>query len=273
VISPFVDVDWLTEHGGVVADVRWYAGGRSARAAYEEGHIPGAVFVDLDADLAGPPSDVGGRHPLPEQANFAAALEKAGIGDGDVVVAYDDQGGVYAARLVWMLRMIGHEAALLDGGIAAWPGPLETGPAQRQPTRGFTPVPWPEGRVVGIEAAASAALLLDARPRERYAAEGGDDPFDPRAGHIPGAISLPCRENLASDGRLLPVDDLRQRFAAVGVEVGTPVVSYCGSGVTACHSLLVLEHTGLGEGALFPGSWSQWSRDLSREIVSGPNPD
>jgi thiosulfate/3-mercaptopyruvate sulfurtransferase len=272
-IPPFVDADWLADQAAVVVDVRWYLDGRSGRAVYEAGHIPGAIFVDLDADLAGPPSDVGGRHPLPEPANFAATMEKAGIGDGDVVVAYDDQGGVYAARLVWMLRVIGQEAALLDGGFAAWPGSLETGPVQRQPTRGFTPVPWPEGQAVGIEEAGSAPLLLDARPRERYAAEGGDDPFDPRAGHIPGAVSLPCRENLGLDGRLLPVDDLRERLAAVGVEAGTPVVSYCGSGVTACHNLLVLEYTGLGEGALFPGSWSQWSRDLSREIVSGSNPD
>jgi thiosulfate/3-mercaptopyruvate sulfurtransferase len=169
-----------------------------------------------------------------------------------------------AARLVWMLRATGHQAALLDGGIQAYDGPLETETAPR-PAATFTVTPWPAERLASIDDAADPAnVVIDARQRERYL--GGPDTLDPRFGHIPGARSLPCRENLAPDGRFLPVELLREKLAEAGITGNEPVVSYCGSGVTACHNLLAIEHAGLGAGRLFPGSWSQWSRDPDRPI-------
>jgi thiosulfate/3-mercaptopyruvate sulfurtransferase len=269
-IRPIVDSAWLNakRDGVVVADVRWYLDDRDGRAAYDAGHVPGAVFVDLDRDLAAPGSPAVGRHPLPAPEDFAAAMERLGIGDHDTVVAYDDQGGVMAARLVWMLRATGHAAGLVDGGIGAYDGPLETAtPEPRAPKR-FTPRPWPADRVASMDDAADAAnVVLDARQRERYLGE--PSPLDPRAGHIPGARSLPARENVDADGRFLPVDDLRRKLAAAGVDGATPVVSYCGSGVTACHNLLVVEHAGLPAGRLYPGSWSQWASDPERPVETG----
>ncbi len=260
-IDPFVDIDWLERHRGavVLADCRWYLDGRSGRAAYEEGHLPGAVFVELEEALCwrADPAEAG-RHPLAEPADFAVAMGALGIGDDDVVVAYDDAGGVIAARLVWMLRVTGHEAALLDGGLAAWRGTLEAAPATRAP-REFSAREWPAARLATIEDAAGAAVVIDARQRERYLGEPDD--VDPRAGHIPGARSVPCRENLDAAGRLLPAADLRANFP---FDDATGVISSCGSGVTACHNLLAMEQAGLGVGRLFPGSWSQWSRDPSR---------
>lgn len=252
-------VSWWQQHRAevVTADVRWYLDGRSGRQAYDAGHLPGAIFVDLERWLSGAGSPAEGRHPLPEPEVFAAGLAGLGIGDRDVVVAYDDAGGVIAARLVWMLRVTGHKAALLDGGLAAYDAPLE----QEAPVRAaaaFTPVPWPAEHLADLDDAANPAnVLLDARPRERF--RGEPDPVDPRSGHVPGARSLPCRENLDPSGHLLPVAELRRRFAAVGVHDARHVVSYCGSGVTACHNLLTLEVAGLGRGRLWPGSWSQYS--------------
>ena len=268
-IAPIADVSWLEQHreGVVLADVRWYLDGRSGRAAYDAGHLPGAVFVDLDDHLAAHGDPREGRHPLPEPGAFAAGMGSLGIGDDDTVVAYDDAGGVIAARLVWMLRALGHAAALLDGGIAAWDGPLERAVARR-PARHFTPREWPAERLASLDDAADPAnLLIDARPRERF--RGEPDPVDPRAGHIPGALSVPCREHLDASGRLLGVDEVRRRFAAAGVDGTRPVVSYCGSGVTACHNLLAMEHAGLGAGRLYPGSWSQWSLDPDRPVATG----
>jgi thiosulfate/3-mercaptopyruvate sulfurtransferase len=271
VITPFVDAGWLVDHRDevVVADVRFYLDGRPGRAAYEAGHLPGAVYVELAEVLSDPPSEQAGRHPLPAPRRFAAGLAGSGIGDGDVVVAYDDAGGVIAARLVWLLRAIGHPAALLDGGLTAWPGEIHRGRAAAPgPPKKFTPRPWPVERLVSIEeVAAGAGVLIDARDGARYA--GGPDPVDPRSGHIPGALSVPARAHLEADGRLKPPEALRASFAEAGVGTGTPVVSYCGSGVTACFNLLALEHAGLGPGRLYPGSWSQWSRDRSRPIA-GP---
>jgi thiosulfate/3-mercaptopyruvate sulfurtransferase len=267
-LAPFVDADWLTEHLDevVVCDVRWYLDGRSGRAAYDGGHLPGAIWVDLERDLSGAPG-AAGRHPFPTPEAFAAAIAARGIGDEDTVVGYDDDGGAVAARLVWMLRAIGHDAALLDGGIGAWRGPLSTEPVTRTPAS-FTARPWPAERIVRIDEAASTSdVVIDARAADRYA--GAPDDYDPRWGHIPGARSLPTREHLGADGALQHADALRARFAAVGIEEGTDVVSYCGGGVTACHNLLVMEHAGLGTGRLFPGSWSQWSRDPSRPVETG----
>jgi thiosulfate/3-mercaptopyruvate sulfurtransferase len=265
VLPPFVEPGWLASRldGVVVCDVRWYSDGRSAAATYAAGHLPGAVYVDLDRDLSAPPGRAG-RHPLPSPESFAAAMSRLGIGDGDTVVAYDDDCGAIAARLAWMLRVTGHDAAVLDGGLAAWPGPLSTEPVTRPPAS-FGPVPWPAERLADIDAAAAApGVLIDARSPERFA--GAPDDLDPRAGHIPGARSLPTREHAGDDGRLRDADALRERFAAVGIEPGVDVISSCGSGVTACHNLLVMEHAGLGPGRLFPGSWSQWSRDPSRPV-------
>jgi thiosulfate/3-mercaptopyruvate sulfurtransferase len=272
VIDPFVSADWLRTHRDdvIVADVRWYLDGRSGRAAYEAGHIPGAVFVELDTVLSEPhEDDRRGRHPLATPERFAGGLAQLGIGDGDTVIAYDDAGGVIAARLVWMLRAIGHEAALLDGGLAAWPADdLHLGATRPRPPATFTTVPWPRELLASIdEVATTTSVLIDARDAERFA--GGADPVDPHSGHIPGARSVPTREHLDATGRIATPERLRARFAQAGVAPGTPVVSYCGSGVTACHNLLALQRAGLGPGRLFPGSWSQWSRDPERPVATG----
>ena len=269
-IAPVVDAAWTAAHRSelVLADVRWYLDGRPGRAEYDRGHLPGAVFVELEDWLAAPASPQEGRHPLPDPEVFARGMGELGIGDGDTVVAYDDQGGVVAARLVWMLRATGREAALLDGGIVAWEGPLETEPARRAPAD-FTARPWPAAALASAaDAADRANAVIDARQRERYVGDA-PDPVDPRPGHIPGARSLPAREHLGEDGRLLPREELRRRFAAAGVDGSRPVVSYCGSGVTACHNLIALEHAGLGTGRLYAGSWSQWSSDPSRPAETG----
>jgi thiosulfate/3-mercaptopyruvate sulfurtransferase len=268
VIAPFVDAAWLADHlhEVVVCDVRWYLDGRSGHAAYAAGHLPGAIWVDLETALSAPGSDAEGRHPLPTAHAFAAAMGALGIGDDDMVVAYDDDGGAIAARLVWMLRVTGHEATLLDGGIGAWSGPLATDAVTRPPAV-FTARPWPPERLAAMNDAASASVLLDARAKERYA--GATDDHDPRFGHIPGARSVPARGHLGADGRLLDIEALRARFSTAGVAGGAEVISYCGSGVTACHNLLVMEHAGLSPGRLYPGSWSQWSRDPSRPVATG----
>jgi thiosulfate/3-mercaptopyruvate sulfurtransferase len=278
-VPPVVDRAWLAyrlnRRDVVLADVRWYLDGRSGRAAYEAGHLPGAVFVDLDTDLAaphGPGPSTAGRHPLPEPAAFAAAMSRRGIGDDHVVVAYDDAGGVIAARLVWMLRATGHEAALLDGGLRPQDELTTEVPERAVPV--FTPRPWPAGRIAGLaDAVDRGTVVLDARDRNRY--RGEVEPVDPRPGHIPGALNLPARENLTAEGLVLPVDELRRRFAALGVatpDAGDRVVSSCGSGVTACHTLLLLEHAGLGKGRLYPGSWSAYSSDPSLPAATGDEP-
>jgi thiosulfate/3-mercaptopyruvate sulfurtransferase len=273
-LPPVVGPEWLSANldDVVVADTRWYSDGRSAAAAYESGHIAGAIFVNLDRDLSAPPSREAGRHPLPEPAAFAETMGRLGVSDSDVVIAYDAAGCVYAARLVWMLRATGHSAAVLDGGLAGWAGPVNSESPHREPAR-FSPVDWPADRLASIDEAASGSrLLIDARSGERYRGEG-DDPLDPRSGHVPGAISVPCRENLQPSGRFLPVEVLRRRFESLGVPDAGAVTAYCGSGVTACHDLLALEWAGLGQGRLFVGSWSQWSSDPRRPIATGADPD
>ena len=250
-LPPFVDQAWLADHPDVVlADVRWYADGRSGRQAYYAAHLLGAVFVDLTTDLAAPPTAAEGRHPLPTPERFAEAMSALGISDDDTVIAYDDDAGANAARLVWMLRSTGHEAALLDGGITAWGGPVSTELPQRH--RGaFTPRPWPSDSLAEIDDLGD--LLVDARAGERY--RGEVEPLDSRPGRVPGARSIPSRENVGQDGLLLPAPQLRERFA----EVDRPWVSSCGSGVTACLNLLVAEQLGLPPGRLWVGSYSQWS--------------
>lgn len=270
VIPPVLPMSRWRRDGAVVADVRWYLDGRSGRAAYDAGHLPGAVFVDLDRDLAGPSGPAVGRHPLPEPGHFAHSMGRLGIGDGDTVLAYDDAGGTVAARLVWMLRVTGHEAALLDGGIAAYDGALEQARRER-PVAVFAPVPWPAERLAVLaDATDRDSLVLDARARERY--RGEQEPVDPRAGHIPGAVNLPCAENLDAAGCLLPVAELRRRLVAAGVDDDRRVVSSCGSGVTACHTLLAMELAGFAPGRLYAGSWSQYSSDPERPAAAGGGP-
>lgn len=259
-LSPFVSADWLDEHRGavVLADARWYLDGRSGRDAYLEGHLPGAVFVDLDRWLSAPSHGAGGRHPLPTPEAFAAGMSELGIGDDATVVAYDDAGGVIAARLVWLLRVIGRRAAVLDGGIGSYRGPLETAePAVHRAQ--FTATPWPADRLASIDdVTAGGAVVVDARNGDRF--RGEHEPVDPRAGHIPGAINLPCRDNVGPDGRLVDREEIRRSYEDAGVADAPDVIAYCGSGVTACHTLLTLELTGIGNARLYPGSWSEYSR-------------
>ena len=274
--SPVVSGTWLQANLGrvVVADVRWYLDGRSGRAAYEAGHIPGAVFVDLDGDLSAAPSAAGGRHPLPTPEGFASALGAAGIGDGCGVVAYDDASGMVAGRLWWMLHSLGEPVAVLDGGLAAWPGALSTEYPEVSPAR-FTPRPWPPESFASISEVDAArrdrgTVVLDARSPERY--RGEPNAIDPRLGHVPGAVSAPCAANLAPDGTLRSPDELRQSYAALGVDGDAGVVAYCGSGVSANLDLLALELAGLGGGRLFVGSWSAWGADEDRPVATGPEP-
>ena len=267
-LPPVVAADWVQAHPeAVLADVRWYLDGRSGREAYDRGHLPGAVFVDLDRWLAAHGGPAVGRHPLPDPAVFAEGLGGLGIADDDTVVAYDDAGGVIAARLVWMLRVTGHAAALLDGGLPVWSGELERETPARPPAA-FSPRPWPAERLADIDDTGDpAAVVLDARDPDRF--RGEHEPVDPRAGHIPGARNVPCRRNVGPDGRFLAPDQLRRTFLEAGVTEDASVISYCGSGVTACHNLLSLELAGFGPGRLFPGSWSQYSQDPDRPVAVG----
>jgi thiosulfate/3-mercaptopyruvate sulfurtransferase len=276
-IPPVVDMDWLRAHRGdvVVADVRSYLDGRSGRAAYQAGHLPGAVFVDLDrvlADHAGPGD---GRHPMPSATAFAADLGRLGIGDTDTVVAYDDTGGMTAGRLVWMLRVIGRRAALLDGGLAAWDDVLEPGSVVRAPVDRTT-IEWPTHRTLSTADVAALAvsepdtILVDARAAERF--RGDVEPIDRVAGHVPGARNVTWASLLGPDGRFRAPAELRERFAAIGITDGTPVVAMCGSGVSACIDLIALELAGLGPARLYPGSWSAWSSDPARPVATGDIP-
>lgn len=256
----------------VLLDVRWKLGGPPGREEYLAGHIPGAVFVELEAELSalGEPQD--GRHPLPSVESLQAAARRWGIRDGDGVVAYDDNGGLAAARAWWLLRWAGFDdVRLLDGGLAAWVaagGVLETDDVVPEPGDVTLEV----GRLETIDvdgAAAYAGVLLDARAAERYAGEV--EPIDPKAGHIPGAVSAPTTDNLADDGRFLPATELRRRFEALGVRDGGEVAAYCGSGVTAAHEVAALAIAGF-DAALYPGSWSQWSNLDDRPVATGTAP-
>jgi len=271
--GPAVDGEWLRDHlddpGLVIADVRWYLDDRSGRHAYDAGHVPGAVFVDLDTDLAGPPSFTGGRHPLPDPVEFSRTMSRLGIGDTHRVVAYDDVGGAIAARMWWMLDVMDVPAAILDGGIGAWEGQLSTDATE--PVRScFTTRPWPVDRVVTADqigpTSGSDALVLDARDAERYAHGSA---IDPRPGHVPGARNAPFADNLEG-GHLKSASELRVRYEALGAG-SRPVVAYCGSGVTACHDLLAMRRAGLGNGLLFVGSWSAWGADADLPAETGPD--
>lgn len=256
----------------VLLDVRFKLGDPHGARHYAAGHIPGAVYVDLDADLAAPPSPQLGRHPLPDLADLQESARRWGIRQGDAVVVYDDWGGMGAARAWWLLRWAGiADVRLLDGGLSAWIAaglPLQT----EIPTPEPGDVVLKPGNMPTLDADAAAALardgvLFDARAGERY--RGEVEPLDPKAGHIPGAQTMPTTENLDESGHFLPADRLRQRFVEVD---GAPVGVYCGSGVTAAHEVLALAAAGI-DAALYPGSWSQWSNDPARPIATGPKPE
>jgi thiosulfate/3-mercaptopyruvate sulfurtransferase len=255
----------------VLLDIRWQHGGPHGRPVYEAGHIPGAVFVDLDAELAAPPG-AGGRHPLPDPEAFGAVMRRAGVSTDSSVVVYDGGQGWAAARAWWLLRWTGHaDVRVLDGGLAAWNGPLKT--EIPEPAEGtFAPAPGalPLLDADGAAAQARAGLLLDARAAERY--RGEVEPIDRVAGHIPGAVSAPTTENVDEEGRFLPPETLAARFSKLGASESAPTVGvYCGSGVSAAHQAVALELAGF-EPALYVGSWSQWSSDTSRPVATGPQP-
>ncbi|MEV7872027.1 sulfurtransferase [Streptomyces sp. NPDC088124] len=253
----------------VLLDVRYRLGGPPGRPEYEAGHLPGAVYVDLDAELAGPPG-AGGRHPLPDLAVFGAAMRRAGVGTDTPVVTYDGGLGWAAARAWWLLRWAGHgDVRVLDGGLAGWTGPLSTeipAPAEGD----FRPEPGglPLLDADGAAALAREGLLLDARAAERY--RGDVEPIDRIGGHIPGAVSAPTAENMAENGTFRPAPELAARFAALGA-AGRDVGVYCGSGVSAAQQVLALELVGI-RAALYAGSWSEWSEDPARPVAKGPDP-
>ncbi|MFE5871001.1 sulfurtransferase [Streptomyces roseifaciens] len=257
----------------VLLDVRYQLGGPPGRPEYEAGHIPGAVYVDLESELAGSPGKQG-RHPLPGLGEFGAAMRRAGVGSGGDVVVYDGGQGWAAARAWWMLRWAGHPSVrVLDGGLAAWRAQGGEVTAGRTPVRegDFVPAPGalPLLDADGAAALARRGLLLDARAGERY--RGETEPIDAVAGHIPGAVSAPTTENVAADGRLRPAAELAARFGALGAVDGAEVGVYCGSGVSAAHQLLAMAVAGI-PAALYVGSWSEWSSDPSRPVATGPQP-
>jgi len=247
------------------------------RQQYVSGHIPGAVYANLNTDLAGGRTGTNGRHPLPAVDALAATFARLGISRDTQVVAYDQDTGLYASRLWWSLRYLGHDAvALLDGGWAKWLREERptAGGVETRPAAGFTPEVRKGSRVTVDEVIARASdgrtLLVDARGPERF--EGREEPLDRVAGHIPGAANHFYKSNLSAEGTMLPAEELRRTFEALLARRSPEdVVMYCGSGVSACHNLLAMEHAGLGAPPLYVGSWSEWSSDPSRPVETGPS--
>ena len=256
----------------VLLDVRWALGDDRGRERYLAGHLPGAVFVDLETELADAPSAAHGRHPLPSLQRLQASTRRWGVRQDDAVVVYDASGGLAAARAWWLLRWGGlADVRLLDGGLDAWVragGPVEPGDVVPEP--GDVTLLGGGMPVLTIDEAAalpaSGGVLLDARAAERY--RGEVEPIDPRAGHVPGAVSAPTTENLGPDGTFLRTPELVDRFVALGVGPRRKVGVYCGSGITAAHEVAALAAAGI-EAALWPGSWSQWSADPDRAVATG----
>ncbi len=264
----------------VLLDVRWALGDTGGRARYRAGHVPGAVFVDLDTELAAHPSPARGRHPLPQVEDLEAAARRWGVRADVPVVVYDDGPGLAAARAWWLLRWAGHpQVRILDGGIAAWRAaglPEATG--EERPDRpgdvrfdgGHLPVVEADDvarlAAAGPDGAPSAGVVLDARAAERF--RGEVEPVDPKAGHVPGAVSAPATDTVAPDGRFRPAAELARHYAALGADGTRPVAVHCGSGITAAHSVAALAVAGV-DAALWPGSWSQWSNDPDRPVATG----
>ena len=240
--------------------------------AFAEGHLPGAQYVHLDRELSGAKTGRNGRHPLPERQALAARAGAWGIAPGVQVVCYDAQGMPYAARAWWLLRWLGHEAvAVLDGGVAAWAaagGRLTREPAapRSQPPYPPRPAAMPTVDAATLQAQLGHRQVLDARAAERF--RGDVEPLDPVAGHIPGALNRFFKDNLQPDGRFQPAERLREAFTALHADPAQ-LVHQCGSGVTACHNLLAMEHAGLAGSALYPGSWSEWCADPARPVARG----
>jgi thiosulfate/3-mercaptopyruvate sulfurtransferase len=255
-----------------VIDCRWYLTEPELGVAeYRHGHIPGAAYASLETDLSGPSG--AGRHPLPSPETFAATLGKLGITTSTRVVVYDDRGGAIAARLWWMLTNQGHDlTAVLDGGIQAWiAAGHDLSTTQTSPPTGTFPCrPW--RGVVDRDIVVNRqvnTILIDSRSRERYV--GDEEPIDPKAGHIPGAISLPQAENLTEDLRFLPSDILHSLFSGAGITGTEDVIVHCGSGVTACHNILAMDVAGIERPLLYVGSWSDWS-SVDLPVATGEAP-
>jgi thiosulfate/3-mercaptopyruvate sulfurtransferase len=259
----------------VLLDVRWALGDDTGRERYLQGHLPGAVYVDLETELADAPSPERGRHPLPSVQRLQAAARRWGVRGGDAVVAYDAAGGLAAARAWWLLRWGGlADVRLLDGGLRAWTRagrPTDVGEVVPEP--GDVALTGDGMPVLSLEEAAAlpatGGVLLDARAEERY--RGDVEPVDPRAGHVPGAVSAPTTETLTADRTFRTAAALSEHFARLGAVPGRTVGVYCGSGITAAHELAALAHVGV-DAALWPGSWSQWSADPDRPAATGPDP-
>jgi thiosulfate/3-mercaptopyruvate sulfurtransferase len=282
---PLVSATWLKEQLSTsndlrLVDTRWYLDGRQGKTIYQAGHLPGAVYADMESDLSGEKRlPWGGRHPLPEPTDFAHVLVKLGIGPLTHVVAYDDDGGSRAARLWWMMKYYGHTGgcSLLDGGIQAWEasgGQLETGEVTVEPAREQHLIP---NRALIVEASTlrhnQELILIDARSADRYA--GQFEPVDARPGHIPRAKNMPYSKNLANDKTFLPSAELRTLYEKIGANQGDKAVVYCGSGVTACHNLIAMELAGWQGVRLYPGSYSEWSRleEMSVETTTDTDTD
>lgn len=263
--------EWL------ILDVRHdLADHQAGRRAYEQGHIPGAVFLDHELDLAAPKTGLNGRHPLPSRQELAQLLQKNGLRDGMQVVVYDAQGSLFASHMWWMLRWLGHpQVAILDGGWQAWQqlgGAEESGPAKPVPATAKLSVPeqaaMPTVQTEQVLKNLSKPIftVLDARAAERY--RGDVEPMDPVAGHIPDALNRSHLNNLGEQGRFKPADQLRQEFQGLlGAISAEMVVHQCGSGITACHNLFAMELAGLSGSSIYPGSWSEWVSDASRPVA------
>lgn len=270
--GPLISADALAASATrpTLLDVRWTLGGPPGLTEYETAHIRGAVFVDLDTDLAGSPGS-GGRHPLPGRESFQATMRAVGVRDDGPVVVYDGGSSMSAGRAWWVLRYYGHgDVAVLDGGLAAWTAaghPVTTEPAQVEPGD-FVARPGAMSVLMAedVPALAARGVLLDARAPERF--KGEREPIDPVAGHIPGAVNVPATRTLDTSGRFLDRSKLREIFERVGVDAEVEVGAYCGSGVTAAHEVLALELAGY-EAALYPGSWSEWITDRQRPVARG----
>jgi len=271
------DLARLAEQGGVlVCDCRFELGDPHAgHRAYLEGHVPGAIYVDLERDLSGKPNGANGRHPLPDRLAFAARMAELGVGRDMLVVSYDASGGYYASRLWWMMRWLGHgQAAVLDGGLAAWTEaglPLKQGEERAAPAdlvaSPDAAMPITDVRAIEADLDGGDLLVVDARTAERF--HGQPHPLDTPSGHIPGAANRFYQLNLSADGRFKPADELARDFSAlIGDTAPEKVVHQCGSGVTATHNLLAMEVAGLKGSRLYPGSWSEWTSDPLRPIAT-----